>query len=156
MNFLKYENTVHYKLSDLKDVDLLKLVLKLFDNERYEEVKKLTDKININTKDQYWIDYLRGYSHLKLSEYDDAIVYFRKALETIPNSAVCYLQIGISFHNKKDFKNAETNYNHAISLKTGYVEAIANLGKLYKDFNFLAKAKNYFNKALKLKENYLK
>ena len=101
-----------------------------------KRLKNLQDKININTKDQYWIHYLSGYSHLKLSEYDDAIVYFRKALETIPNSAVCYLQIGISFHHKKILKMLRSNYNHAISLKTDYVEAIANLGKLYKDFNF--------------------
>ena len=69
MNFLKKENTINYKLSDLNNVDILKLTLNLFDNKRYEEVKKLTSKVKINSKDQYWIHYLRGFSCFKLSEY---------------------------------------------------------------------------------------
>ena len=135
MNFLKKENTINYKLSDLNNIDILKLTLNLFDNKRYEEVKKLTSKVKINSKDQYWMHYLRGFSCLKLSEYDDAIFYFKQALEIKPESAVCYLQIGRSYHYKKDFKNAKINYDHATLLKKDYAEAIANLGKLYKDFD---------------------
>ena len=58
--------------------------------------KNLQDKININSKDQYWIHYLRGYSHLKLSEYDDAIFYFRKALEI--NQKVLFVIYKSAFH----------------------------------------------------------
>ena len=46
----------------------------------------------------------------------------------------------MAFHQKKNFENAEKHYKLAISSKQNYVDAIANLGKLYKDFGYYKKA----------------
>ena len=37
------------------DKELLKLILNFYDNKKYEEVIRITDKINLTTSDQYWI-----------------------------------------------------------------------------------------------------
>ena len=52
------------KLSDLDNTQLLKLLLNLYDNKKYKEVIKLSEKIKINTSDQYWVYYLNGLSCL--------------------------------------------------------------------------------------------
>ena len=54
-------------LSELTDSDLLKLILNFFDNKRYEDVIKISNKIKLKSVDQYWVHYLRGLSYFKLS-----------------------------------------------------------------------------------------
>ena len=43
------------KLSALKDEEILKLLLHLYDNKKFEEVIKIADKVNLKTSHQYWV-----------------------------------------------------------------------------------------------------
>ena len=70
MQFQKTNNQKEIKLSDLDNTQLLKLILHLYDNKKYEEVIKLSEKINLKTTDQYWIYHLKGLSHLNSRDYD--------------------------------------------------------------------------------------
>ena len=80
-------NQKEIKLSDLDNTQLLKLLLNLYDNKKYKEVIKLSEKVNLKTSDQYWVYYLRGLSHLNLRDYDNAISEFKKSLNILPESA---------------------------------------------------------------------
>ena len=86
---------------------MLKLLLHFYDNQRYEEVIRLSDKINFKSPDQYWVHYLKGLSYSKLNNYDKAIKNLNLSLLIKPKSPVCYLELGLAFHGKKDFSNAE-------------------------------------------------
>ncbi len=141
-------------LSELTNSELLKLILNFFDNKRYEDVIKISNKIKLKSVDQYWVYYLRGLSYFKLNNYDDAIDDFNLSLVISPNSPSCYLQLGMAFHQKKNFENAEKHYKLAISSKQNYVDAIANLGKLYKDFGYYKKAEANLNKAIQINPNF--
>ena len=107
MQIQQTNNQKEIKLSDLDNTQLLKLLLNLYDNKKYKEVIKLSEKIKLNTSDQYWVYYLNGLSCLNLRDYDHAISEFKKLLNILPDSATSYLQLGICFQKKKDFKNAE-------------------------------------------------
>ena len=100
-------------LSELTDSELLKLILNFFDNKRYEDVIKISNKIKLKSVDQYWVHYLRGLSYFKLNNYDDAIDDFNLSLVISPNSPSCYLQLGMAFHQKKNFENAEKHLRKA-------------------------------------------
>ena len=69
LHSIKNKNKI--KLSELKDAELLKLLLHFYDNQRYEEVIRLSDKINFKSPDQYWVHYLKGLSYSKLNNYED-------------------------------------------------------------------------------------
>ena len=43
------------KLSELNDKELLKLLLHLFDTERFKEVIKIADKVNLKNANQFWV-----------------------------------------------------------------------------------------------------
>ena len=80
-------------LSELSDKELLKLILNFYDNKKYEEVIRITDKINFTTSNQYWIFYLRGSSYSKLNFFDEAIENFKNCLKINPESESCYFEI---------------------------------------------------------------
>ena len=148
---IKTKNKV--KLSELNNVELLKLILKFYDDNKFQDVINLGNNINLETEDQYWIYYLRGLSHLKLKNFDKAINDLRQSLQIRPNSSLCFFQLGIAFHHKKDFENAKINYKNAIHNKENYFEAILNLGKLYKDFGNYKSSKECLDRALKINPN---
>ncbi len=60
-------------------------------------------------------------------KFDDAIAGFQKALETQPQCAQCYYNIGFNYEKKKDYDNAVTNYKKAIEQKADYAEAYSGL-----------------------------
>ena len=154
MSLHSIKNKNKIKLSELKDAELLKLILHFYDNQRYEEVIRLTDKINFKSPDQYWVHYLKGLSYSKLNNYDKAIKNFNLSLLIKPKSPVCYLELGLAFQGKKDFSNAELNYKLAASNKENYLQAFTNLGKLYTDIGDFNKADECLKRALKINPNY--
>ena len=142
------------KLSELNDKELLKLILHLYDNKKFEEVVRITNKIFLKTSDQYWIHFLKGSSLYNLGSYEEAIVDYEKCLEINPNSAESYFELGNIYQNTKKTHEAETYYNLAISKKENYVEAIANLGKLYKDIGDFNKSREYLENAIEINPNF--
>ena len=69
----KNQNLKKINLSELKENDLLKLLLHLFDTERFKEVIKIADKVNLKNANQFWVFYLKGSSHYHLKNYNEAI-----------------------------------------------------------------------------------
>ncbi len=97
MSLHSIKNKNKIKLSELKDAELLKLILHFYDNQRYEEVIRLSDKINFKSPDQYWVHYLKGLSYSKLNNYDKAIKNLNLSLLIKPKSPVCYLELISNF-----------------------------------------------------------
>ena len=142
------------KLSELNDKEILKLILHLYDNKKFEEVVRITNKIFLKTSDQYWVHFLKGSSLYNLGSYEEAIVDYEKCLEINPNSAESYFELKNIYQNTKKNNEAETYYNLAISKKENYVEAIANLGKLYKDIGDFNRSREYLDKAIEINPKF--
>jgi tetratricopeptide (TPR) repeat protein len=61
-----------------------------------------------------------------------AIEMLQRAIAVTPDKAELYNVLGFVYENSKnDLEAARANYEKAISLDPGYVEAIGNLGRLY-------------------------
>ena len=67
----------------------------------------------------------------RAGNHDDAIAKFNEAAAGIPNCADCYYNIGISYLQKKDEKQAEENFKKALEMKPDYAEAAGALATLY-------------------------
>jgi len=146
----KNQNLKKINLSELKENDLLKLLLHLFDNKRFQEVIKIAEKVNLQNSNQFWVYYLKGSSHYNLKDYNQAINDLKKSLNINPESAVCYFQIGNVYQDSNNFIDAKYFYNQSILKKDNYIEAIINLAKLYKNNGEFEKSKVYAEEALKI------
>ena len=142
------------KLSGLKDEEILKLLLHLYDKKKFEEVVRIADKVNLETSHQYWIYFLKGSSLYKIGLHEEAYVNIKKCLNINPDSADCYFKLGNICQDTKKINEAELYYKKAISLKENYADAYANLGKLYKDILDFEKSKKYLDKALKINPKF--
>jgi tetratricopeptide (TPR) repeat protein len=63
---------------------------------------------------------LRGWVHLKQSEYDKAILDFDKVMALTPNSAKAYAGRGICHSNKNRYKAAIADLTQALQLNPGF------------------------------------
>ena len=141
-------------LSHLKDEEILKILLHLYDNKKFEEVIRLADRVNLKISHQYWVHFLRGSSFYEIGIYEKAFADIKKCLDINPNAADCYFKIGNICQETKNIEEAELFYNKAISIKENYAEPYANLGKLYKDIGDFERSKKHLDKAIEINPKF--
>jgi Tfp pilus assembly protein PilF len=67
----------------------------------------------------------------RAGDHDGAIAKFNEAAAGIPDCADCYYNIGISYLQKKDEKQAEEAFKKALEMKPDYTDAASALATLY-------------------------
>jgi len=72
-----------------------------------------------------------GVAASKVNDHDGAIAKFTEASTLIPNCYDCFYNIGVSYTQKKDDKQAEVAFLKAIELKPNYTEAMNALATMY-------------------------
>jgi Flp pilus assembly protein TadD len=72
-----------------------------------------------------------GVAASKANNHDGAIAKFTEASTLIPNCYDCFYNIGVSYSQKKDDKQAEAAFLKAIELKPNYTEAMNALATMY-------------------------
>lgn len=94
--------------------------------------------------------YQQGESH-----YDEAIVYFRQALElTKNNDAQLHKNLADVLRDKGDFKEAAKHYGDAVRLQNDYAPAYNGLSMLYYRLKQYDKAYDEAQKAVKFRPDY--
>jgi protein O-mannosyl-transferase len=97
-----------------------------------------------------------GKVYLKLTNYDKAIVHFKRFLEMNDVNPVVYNNYGTCLGFKGDLKGAETNFKKAIEISpVCYGDALCNLGSTYIFYasdaqrtNNIAEATKYYNMSI--------
>jgi tetratricopeptide (TPR) repeat protein len=92
---------------------------------------------NPNSANAY---YLLGWLDNQMSQPDRALPELQKALALDPAHPFAHFDLGVSYHVKKNFAEAEKNYREAIARDPDYAEAYANLCDLYIDMKAYEKA----------------
>lgn len=72
-----------------------------------------------------------GVNASRAGDHDGAIAKFTEAAGAIPNCHDCYYNIGVSYLQKKDEKQAEEAWKKALEVKPDYGEAMGALATLY-------------------------
>jgi protein O-GlcNAc transferase len=88
-----------------------------------------------------------GVSKLKLREYEEAIVCFNDSDNLEENPAV-FDGLGCCYHRKKDYDEAISFFNKAISAKPQNVEFLKNRASCYYDMHLFQDAIDDLNTAL--------
>jgi tetratricopeptide (TPR) repeat protein len=73
----------------------------------------------------------KGYNAYELKDYDNAILYFQKALELNPQFATAYIGLGNAYSDKDNLDKAIQSYEKAIKLDPKDSRAYNGLGIIY-------------------------
>ncbi|MCE7056378.1 tetratricopeptide repeat protein [Algoriphagus sp. AGSA1] len=86
-------------------------------------------------------------------ELEKAKESYHKALEKNPKNATSLNNLGLLYHQKQDFETAIQYFNQAVKIEKKPVYYL-NTGNSYAMKGDLAKAENYYQKAINLNPNY--
>ncbi|MFT7582494.1 MAG: tetratricopeptide (TPR) repeat protein [Myxococcota bacterium] len=78
---------------------------------------------------------LHGQEMTRLGQLDDALGYYRKALELYPAYPLVHNEVGTLFVRKKNLRLAEMSFREALRLDPGFVAARANLAEVLRQTN---------------------
>jgi len=86
--------------------------------------------------------------------WDDALIFFSKALDAGGNSFQLHNNRGNVFRELGQFNSALASYDMAIGLNPRYWEAYSNRGVLFRELNQFKSALESFDRAIELNPNY--
>ncbi|NJL58362.1 MAG: tetratricopeptide repeat protein [Desulfobacteraceae bacterium] len=87
---------------------------------------------------------------------DEAIAYFKKALEIMPDFTAIYNNLGLAYSDKGNFDEALKSFQKVIEADPNYSKAYYNMGNLYQSRGFLDDAIRCYRKAIELEPDYVK
>lgn len=96
----------------------------------------------------------RGIAECRNSNFSQAIVWFKRAIEKQPDSAECWLNLGNAYQELNDAPQAIHCYRRVISLQPGVAVAHYNLGVALNAAGELAGAIDSYRTALSIKPDY--
>ena len=91
-----------------------------------------------------------GIAYFKNGDFDNAIKYYKLALNLNIYDSKIYTNLGLAYYAKHDFANAEKYFLQAANLSPNSFSIFKYLGMIYCGEGNLGKADSYFSKALKL------
>ena len=152
-NFLKYEETVKNPINDYLywyRKGYVQNVLK-----QYEAAKVSLTK-SLEFKSDYFNTYLElGFSSKNLKLDDDAIVYYKKAIELDPKSHIPYNGIGEVYRdNKKDMNEAINWYKQTLAINPDERKANFGMGYCMNNLTNYSEAITYLQKAIRQEPIY--
>lgn len=127
----------------------------------YNAVKKYDSAvISLNRSLRYKTDYLNtwlelGFAHSRLKKADEAIGYFRKAIELDPKSHVGYNGIGEVYRDiKKDMNESMNWYRKALEVKPKERKACFGMGYCLNSQQKYSEAISYLRTAIEQENTY--
>jgi tetratricopeptide (TPR) repeat protein len=87
-------------------------------------------------------------------KYDEAILYFKKAIEIDPTHEKAYNNLGIIYATKKDYVTAEQYWNQLVQINPRNAKAYNNLGSNARDQKQYQKAIPLLKKAAELDSSF--
>ena len=89
-----------------------------------------------------------GLVYLQNDRYDDAMTYFKKALNLRPNFDMALNALGIIHFIKGEFQQAQGYFEKCLVVNPDFTEARNYLGSVYHEMGYLDKAEAEFLKAI--------
>lgn len=91
----------------------------------------------------------KGLDYLYVSQFDESIEYFSKAIDCDPNNYEAYYNRGCAYSNNFNNEQAFRDWNKAIELKPDFPDPYFNIGLIYRRNKDQAMACYYFKLAQK-------
>jgi tetratricopeptide (TPR) repeat protein len=107
---------------------------------------------NVADPSRYYLQ--TGKYSFNIYDYDRALFYYQKALESDPNNVVALTSIGKCYYYNGNLEKAITYYKKAIEVDKDFVYPYNNLGIIYDDKEKYDKAIMYYKRAISIDPDY--
>ena len=92
-----------------------------------------------------------GWEYMVLGQYNEALEYFKKAIDKDPKYSSAYNNLGLAYYRLKNVANAKINLKKAIELsndKKATMYSLCSLGRIFRESGHYSEALDCFNKVL--------
>jgi tetratricopeptide (TPR) repeat protein len=132
------------------------------DKEKYQLVNQLGESISLESvaaeaedlPDDFKHNYKQGLTYKQRGDINNAIIYFKKAIELRPDFPATYCELGQAYLTNEWVEEAQAMFQKAISIAPDFAPAYVGLGNLYKAKGDYAPAAKVYKTALKLDPNH--
>ncbi len=130
-------------------------LITLFKEKKFSKAEKKCSELIKKIKPNYEIYNIYAVILFELNKYDDALIYWKKAIELNPQYYFGYNNLGNIFFKKDQYNDALEYYDKAIDLKSDYYEAHHNKGNVYVKCGDFENAIQSYDRAIQIKSDYL-
>ena len=105
----------------------------------------------------FMVGFIVFYSFLTIRQniyWKGPVTFYKRTLKYNPKSGFLYNDLGLSYYNAGNTKEAVISYKKAIALDPDYVNTYVNLGNLYASTGNNAEALIFYNKAIGINPDY--
>lgn len=138
--------------NDVKE-QIIKSALILHQSGNLPEAEKLYLEILTKSPNDGNALNLLGFIKIQNKQFDEAINYFKKALEIYPDFFEACFNLGLAYKNNNQFDNAIKAYEKALLIKPGEADVYFNIASVYEEKNDVYSAIDCYEKARKCKSD---
>ena len=136
------------RISDSIDSQIIRALVKARGEPPRKAVQQL-ESLKRGTREDHKI--FTGIGIIKsYQNWDDALVYYKKAVETEPDDFRAWFNMGLIYEERESFEEASRAYKNAVRANPFFAQAQNNLGYTYKERHFYAYAVEHYLKAIDL------
>lgn len=121
---------------------------------RYELARSVIERAVELNKSRADLFNLFGSTELKLNNKAGAMVNYRKAVELRPQYPEARNNLGVLYHDARDFQSAAAQFEEAIRVYPDFKEAFLNLGNAYKGMKRYKDAELAFKRSVEIDDNF--
>ncbi len=121
---------------------------------RYELARSVIERAVELNKNRADLFNLFGSTELKLNNKAGAMVNYRKAVELRPQYPEARNNLGVLYHDARDFQSAAAQFEEAIRVYPDFKEAFLNLGNAYKGMKRYKDAELAFKRSVEIDDNF--
>src|ERR1051326_4639898 len=105
--------------------------MKLIDDTKYKEAIDAFKDAIANKADYTDALYKAGWCYNEIEDYENAIIYLRKAVQLDDHTAKIFFELAYAYDNTDKADRAKMNYQKVLELDPEYYTADKNLGDIY-------------------------
>ena len=117
-----------------------------------QAIETIQKAIFINPHPMYYFNL--GESYRMSRQFNEAVIYLKKALEMAPNFPNIYFSIAKTHLESGDFISATENFNKVLELQPGNFRALFNLGNIMLNKGNNLEAINYYRQVIRMNPNF--
>lgn len=119
-----------------------------------DKIITFASNFNVDSISDSWTSYRIGEAYYQLGKYENALKYFKKAVELKPYHLDFLNKLGSTYMQLGDLQKAKNTFELITTENSKYVPALSNLGYLYLILNKPNAAKKLYDKAIMLDPDY--
>lgn len=133
----------------------IKAGIELFKNKKFNEAKKIFEKLKENIETKTTGLFFLGVIQLEQKNVLEAKNIFLEVIKIEPNHEDANLSLGIIFLGEKKYENALDHFKKIISVNENNINALYHIGLAYFYMRKINESINFFDKCIKLNKNHL-